>query len=460
MASNEFNIPGVNVMNGGQVSVSDSKWKDLVSDINISSVPAPTGPAGFLIISISQPQREGEGMKEYMTYKVSTNTDRPDFEYGQFAVVRRYNDFVWLNKRLAEEFAGAVIPPLPEKSIGDRFKDEFVQARMKALEKFLNRVAAHDELSTSVHFSTFLKADSENLAQAKGAQPKPPVKDNFFSFVSETVTFMQRAVAPLHSEAVKTPADVRFEEISNYITAMEMNIASISRHASNLVRKSQELSTSLNEFGLSFSVLGESVENQQLQTMLGSVGHTSDEISAAFAEQAQQEKVLFESPLFEYMRTIHAIKRALEAREAKKLKYHTAVAEVEGKKGAHTKLLGQPGKEGSVAEAEESVRASFDKAVAAKAEYETVSARVVREVEKFKREKGEEMRKIIMDYVAIQVEYNKRIGDAWNSLLPTLGAGGSEEGGFIMSNIHNVLSGGTDHQAGLSPSSGGRAVGV
>jgi sorting nexin-1/2 len=105
----------------------------------------------------------------YITYKVNTSTDRPDFQYGQFSVIRRYNDFVWLSERLAEEFPGAINPPLPEKHvIGiNRFEPEFIERRRKELERYLARVAAHEELSTSQYFMTFLQADDAALAEKK-----------------------------------------------------------------------------------------------------------------------------------------------------------------------------------------------------------------------------------------------------------------------------------------------------
>jgi hypothetical protein len=36
--------------------------------------------------------------------QVNTQTDRAEFHYGQFSVVRRYSDFVWLHTKLAHNF--------------------------------------------------------------------------------------------------------------------------------------------------------------------------------------------------------------------------------------------------------------------------------------------------------------------------------------------------------------------
>lgn len=61
--------------------------------------------------------------------QVHTSTDRPDFQYGQFTVIRRFKDFVWLSHRLEEEFPGMVMPALPVKMVVGKFDQTFVEVR-------------------------------------------------------------------------------------------------------------------------------------------------------------------------------------------------------------------------------------------------------------------------------------------------------------------------------------------
>lgn len=62
------------------------------------------------------------------------------------------------------------LQPLPEKfvmkGVVDRFSEEFVETRMKALDKFLRRVADHPVLSFNPHLNAFLTA--------KVSPPSPP----------------------------------------------------------------------------------------------------------------------------------------------------------------------------------------------------------------------------------------------------------------------------------------------
>ncbi len=52
------------------------------------------------------------------------------------------------------------------KGVVDRFSEEFVETRRKALDKFLKRVADHPVLSFNEHFNAFLSAKVSALKSA------------------------------------------------------------------------------------------------------------------------------------------------------------------------------------------------------------------------------------------------------------------------------------------------------
>lgn len=73
----------------------------------------------FLSISITEPQRVGDGMGAYMAYRVSTKTNMQIFKQREFTVQRRFSDFLGLHDKLTEKYlkVGRIIPPAPEKSV-------------------------------------------------------------------------------------------------------------------------------------------------------------------------------------------------------------------------------------------------------------------------------------------------------------------------------------------------------
>jgi sorting nexin-1/2 len=70
----------------------------------------------FLKVSVTDPVKMGNGVQAYVSYRVITKTNMPEYRGPEKIVIRRYSDFVWLHERLAERNKGIFIPPLPEKN--------------------------------------------------------------------------------------------------------------------------------------------------------------------------------------------------------------------------------------------------------------------------------------------------------------------------------------------------------
>ncbi len=59
-------------------------------------------------ILVSEPVKQGEGVGAYVSYKVVTHTDLPQYRSKHSEVIRRFRDFAWLHGRLAELNKGMV----------------------------------------------------------------------------------------------------------------------------------------------------------------------------------------------------------------------------------------------------------------------------------------------------------------------------------------------------------------
>ena len=91
----------------------------------------------FMYISVTDPNKIGEGMSSFMAYKVVTRTNSNYFKKKEMVVTRRFSDFLGLHDKLAEKYRqnGRIIPPAPDKSVvgmtkvkiakdGDEVQDE------------------------------------------------------------------------------------------------------------------------------------------------------------------------------------------------------------------------------------------------------------------------------------------------------------------------------------------------
>lgn len=141
------------------------------SDGGLSFSRSPSSSSEYLRITVSNPVKEQEnsnsivpGSSSYVTYLITTRTNIPEFGGSEFGVRRRFRDVVTLSDRLAEAYRGFFIPPRPDKSIVESQvmqKQEFVEQRRVALEKYLRRLAAHPVIKKSDEFRVFLQVQGK-----------------------------------------------------------------------------------------------------------------------------------------------------------------------------------------------------------------------------------------------------------------------------------------------------------
>jgi len=402
--------------------------------------PKPEDAASH--ITVSDPVQHSEGVNKYTSYRVDVRPPNSDMATNQVfsAVLRRYSDFLWLYERLQSERSGAIVPPLPEKQPVGRFNPAFVEIRRRELERFLRRAAVHPELQGSSALDAFLQADDVTFQAAKNSKvpsahhnmmmmqqsgmmansmmmpPQPQVsptkKEGFKRWFAETKT-------SISGDLVKSPDDELFEEVQRYIHGLDTQMKNVATQASGLVRKGKEMANGLFEFGLAFNLLGQS-EADALGDALCKLGETADRLSVLSAEHSDLESSQFEDPLVDMIKMIHAVKLALHKRHEKRLTYSTCLQEVESKNNQLAKMRAQIGMEAKAYGVEMSLRRAQENAEIARDDFATVSQRVLREVDRFKRETTEDMRLTVLEYIRMQVEYNKKMEQIWANLIPQL----------------------------------------
>lgn len=70
----------------------------------------------------------------------------PGLDALSYNVIRRFSDFVWLRAQLHGVTPYLLIPALPDKQQLGRFNQDFIDVRHRALQRWIERVAAHPDL--------------------------------------------------------------------------------------------------------------------------------------------------------------------------------------------------------------------------------------------------------------------------------------------------------------------------
>ncbi|XP_069560656.1 sorting nexin-30 [Brachyistius frenatus] len=268
--------------------------------------PYATAETRDLFVTVDDPKKHVSTMETYITYRVSTKTTRIEFDLPEYCVRRRYQDFDWLRTKLEDSQPTHLIPPLPEKfvmkGVVDRFSEEFVETRMKALDKFLKRVADHPVLSFNPHLNAFLSAKDLNKRQGLALLTK----------VGESV---KHAAGGYKLRA--RPAE--FCAMGEYLDTFSHKLGTIDRIAQRIIKEQSEYLTELREYGSLYSNWAGSEE--ELQRPLEGVGNSVSTCCGALDDLSENMSQDFLPVLREYVLYIESMKSVLRKRDQSQAEY-------------------------------------------------------------------------------------------------------------------------------------------
>ena len=120
-----------------------------------------------------------------------------------------------------------------------------------------------------------------------------------------------------------------------------------------LIKRELDLGTSLFDFGLSFTLMGQA-DNGHLARCIDKMGHTADSLSVLAKETADKECESFEEKLEVYIRVVGSVKVAIGQRNDALNEYLIAKSNHESRIDAH-KAGCVPGKEDKAQQAMDAV---------------------------------------------------------------------------------------------------------
>jgi sorting nexin-1/2 len=247
-------------------------------------------------------------------------------------------------------------------------------------------------------------------------------------WIKEKKTIMQCAM-------VRSPDDVVFERANHYVAALEAGLVRIEAQASRMVKGEKELSSCMLEFGLGCDALahvddeicqiagsgsgtgGEPSRSSGIGRTFRLIGRSADGASAVASAHHERGSGRFHEPLRDHLRVVQAVKVALSKRNNRLVTYSTCLNAVDSKRASlhkyritldHQKAMG----------AEASLGRAEAAAISARANYEEVSARVLREVDRFRREYAVAMYATMAEFARAQKEHYEGMNEVWASLLP------------------------------------------
>uniref|UniRef100_A0A670JSV8 Sorting nexin-30 n=1 Tax=Podarcis muralis TaxID=64176 RepID=A0A670JSV8_PODMU len=268
-----------------------------------------------LFVTVDDPKKHVCTMETYITYRVTTKTTRAEFDLPEYSMRRRYQDFDWLRNKLEESQPTHLIPPLPEKfvvkGVVDRFSEEFVETRRKALDKFLKRIADHPVLSFNEHFHVFLTAKDLHAYKKQGMA--------LLSKMGESVKYVTGSYK-LRSRPVE------FAAIGDYLDTFSLKLGTIDRIAQRIIKEEVEYLVELREYGPVYSTW--SGLEKELSEPLEGVSACIGNCCTALEELSEDMTEDFLPVLREYMLYSESMKNVLKKRDQVQAEYEAKLEAV------------------------------------------------------------------------------------------------------------------------------------
>ncbi|OIT26955.1 PREDICTED: sorting nexin 2B-like [Nicotiana attenuata] len=431
---------------------------------------SPSSSSEFLRISVSDPLKEQEltnslvpGGSNYVTYLITTRTNLPEFDGTEFSVRRRFRDVVTLSDRLAESYRGFFIPLRPDKSVVESQvmqKQEFLEQRRAALEKYLRRLAAHPVIRRSEELRMFLEANgklplvrttdvaSRMLDGAvklpkqmfgaetvvggmvdvnEVAQPAKGGRDllRIFKELKQSVTYDWGGVKPPLVEEDKELLEKK-EKLQDF----EQQLSNVSQQAEALVKAQQDIGETMGQMGLAFVKLTKFETEQAVYDSqrtraadMKNVATAAVKSSRLYRElNAQTVKHL--DKLHEYLGVMLAVNNAFSDRSSALLTVQTLLSElsslnsrIEKLEAASSKIFGgDRSRIRKIEELKETLRVTEDAKSSAVREYEQIKENNKNELERFEKERHDDFLGMLRGFIVNQAGYAEKMANVWETV--------------------------------------------
>uniref|UniRef100_A0A669BUK3 Sorting nexin-2 n=1 Tax=Oreochromis niloticus TaxID=8128 RepID=A0A669BUK3_ORENI len=359
-------------------------------------------------ISVSDPEKVGEYMTSMSLFKRS-----------EFAVKRRFSDFLGLHSKLASKYLhiGYIVPPAPEKSIvgmtkvkvgkEDQSSNEFVEKRRSALERYLMRTVKHPILLKDPDVLQFL--ESSELPRAVSTQALSS---------AGLLRMVNKAADAVNKMTIKmNESDAWFEEKQQHFENLDVQLRKLHTSVESLVCHRKELSVNTAQFAKSAAMLGNSEDHTALSRALSQLAEVEEKIDQLHQDQANADFYLFSELLGDYVRLLTAVKGVFDHRMKTWQKWQDSQMLLQKKREAEAKLqfTNKPDK---LQQAKDEIKELEGKVQQGERDFEQISKTIRKEVSRFEKERVKDFKTIIIKYLESLVQTQQQLIKYWEAFLP------------------------------------------
>ncbi|KAJ5732507.1 hypothetical protein N7493_003988 [Penicillium malachiteum] len=367
-------------------------------------------------ISVGDPHKVGDLTSSHIVYQVRTKTSSKAYRQSEFAVSRRYRDFLWLYNSMHNNNPGVVVAPPPEKQAVGRFDTNFVESRRAALERMLNKIATHPILQHDADLKIFLESEAFNVDVKNKENREPDLGQSKGMFGSFGISVGGGSKFVEH--------DDWFHDRKIYLDALENQLKALMKSMDTVVAQRKGLAEAAGDFSSSLHALAAVELSPALSSPLDGLSELQLRIRELYERQAQQDVLTLGITIDEYIRLIGSVKTAFSQRQKAFHSWHSAESDLQKRKNTQEKLLRQ-GKtqQDRLNQANADVADAERKVHSTRLLFEDMGRLMRTELQRFEKEKVEDFKSGVETFLESAVEAQKELIELWETFLLRLDAG-------------------------------------
>uniref|UniRef100_A0A8C7XKV9 Sorting nexin-2 n=1 Tax=Oryzias sinensis TaxID=183150 RepID=A0A8C7XKV9_9TELE len=367
-------------------------------------------------ISVSDPEKVGDGMNAYMAYKVTTKTSVALFRQRDFSVKRRFSDFLGLHSKLASKYLhiGYIVPPAPEKSIvgmtkvkvgkEDQSSNEFVERRRSALERY-------DEGQATAMLSSYKHLKLKLILLPRAVNTQALSSAGILRMVNKAAEAVNKMTIKMNE------SDAWFEEKQQHFENLDAQLRKLHASVECLVCHRKELSVNTAQFAKSAAMLGNSEDHTALSRALSQLAEVEEKIDQLHQDQANADFYLFSELLGDYVRLISAVKGVFDQRMKTWQKWQDSQMLLQKKREAEAKLqfTNKPDK---LQQTKDEIKELEGRVQQGERDFEQISKTIRKEVSRFEKDRVKDFKMSIVKYLESLVQTQQQLIKYWEAFLP------------------------------------------
>lgn len=369
-------------------------------------------------ITVGDPHTVGGATSSHTVYSVITRTTSKAYNTPTFTVQRRYRDFLWLYERLHDNSPGVVVPPPPDKQAVGRFDTNFIESRRMALERMLNKIAAHPVLQHDGDLKTFLESEAFNV----DIKHKDRAKDPLLASESSGGFMSSIGLGSSGGGGKFIEHDDWFHDRKVYLDALENQLKALQKSTDTVIAQRKALAESCGDFSVSLHQLASVELSPSLSGPLDALGGLQMRIQELYQRQAMQDMLTLGIVIEEYIRLISSVQKSFHQRQRAFHAWSTAESKLAEIKKSQDKLLrAGRSQQDRLAQMQADVADQERKVHAARLLFEDMGRLMRGELERFEKEKVEDFKSGVETFLEGAVEAQKEVSehfrcDRWSLL--------------------------------------------